>query len=119
MKAIIGLGKYFFAVPLFIFGIFHFMSADAMAGMAFGQVWLVYLTGLALIAAGASIIMGKMDKLAALLLALMLILFVVLVHLKGAMDGDQGSTAALLKDIMLAGGALMYASMAKDNSVVN
>lgn len=118
MKSVIGLGKYLFALPLLVFGIFHFMGANDMAGMAFGQVWLVYLTGLALIAAGISIIIGKFDKLAALLLALMLILFVILIHLKGALDGDQASMAALLKDIMLAGAALMYAAMAKDSKFV-
>ena len=118
MKSVIGLGKYLFALPFLVFGVFHFMHGEGMAGMAFGQTWLVYFTGLALIAAGVSIIIGKLDKLAALLLALMLILFVLLVHLKGAMDGDQGSMMALLKDIMLAGGALMYASMAKDSKFI-
>ncbi len=59
-----------------------------------------------------------MDKLAAVLLALMLLIFVLSIHLPGVMGGSESSMPALLKDIALAGGALMYAGMAKDNAVI-
>ena len=122
MNAIINLGKYLFAIPFAIFGIMHFMNADAMAGMAPGGVGMVYFTGAALIAAAVSIIIGKMDKLASVLLAVMLILFVLLIHLPGVMSGDEAqmmiSMPALLKDFALAGGALVYAGNAKDNFVI-
>ncbi len=121
MKSITGLGKYLFAVPMLIFGVFHFMGANDMAGMVPlpGGVFWVYLTGAALIAAAISIFIGKLDKLAAVLLALMLLIFVFTIHLGGAMSGDQSAVAGFLKDLALAGGALMYAhSMAKDNAVI-
>ena len=119
MNAIINLGKYFFALPMAIFGIFHFMSADTMAEMApFGGAIMVYVTGLALIAAAVSIIIGKMDKLASVLLALMLLIFVFSIHLPGVMGGNEMAMPSLLKDVALAGGALMYASMAKDDAVI-
>lgn len=119
MNAVLNIGKYLFAIPFAIFGLFHFMSADAMKGMAFGSTALVYLTGVALIAASVSILIGKMDKLAATLLGVMLLLFVFIIHLKGASAGDQGATSMLLKDLMLAGAAWMYAgNLAKDNSVI-
>ncbi len=123
MNAIINLGKYLFAIPFAIFGIMHFMNAEAMAGMTpFGGVIMVYITGLALVAAAVSIIIGKMDKLASVLLALMLLIFVFAIHLPGVMSGDEAqmmiSMPNVLKDTMLAGGALMYASMAKDNAVI-
>jgi putative oxidoreductase len=119
MNAVLGLGKYLFAVPFAIFGIFHFMSLDAMASFAPGGSISVIISGVGLIAAALSMLIGKLDKLAAVLLALMLILFVAFIHAKGAMAGDQNATAALLKDIMLAGASLMYAgSMAKDNAVI-
>lgn len=119
MNSILNLGKYLFALPFAVFGLFHFMSADAMSGMAFGSPILVYLTGACLIAATISILIGKYDKLATVLLGLMLVLFVFIIHLKGAMAGDQSATAGLLKDLSLAGGALMYAkTMAKDNAVI-
>ncbi len=123
MNAIINLGKYLYAIPMAIFGIMHFMNADAMAEMApFGGAIMVYITGLALVAAAVSIIIGKMDKLASLLLALMLLIFVFSMHLPGVMSGDEAqmmtAMPALLKDTALAGAALMYASMAKDNAVI-
>lgn len=119
MNAILNLGKYLYAIPFLIFGTFHFMNADAMAGMAFGSPILVYVTGVALVAASISMLIGKYDKLATVLLALMLLLFVFLIHLSGAIEGDQSSTGNLLKDTMLAGAALMYAKhVAKDNAVI-
>lgn len=108
-----------YAIPFAIFGLFHFMNAEAMKGMAFGSSILVYLTGAALIAATVSMLIGKLDKLAATLLGVFLILMVLLVHLSGAMDGDQSSVTMLLKDLMLSGGAFMYAkNEASDSSVV-
>ncbi|MBP9209726.1 MAG: hypothetical protein KBF37_05300 [Saprospiraceae bacterium] len=117
MNALLGLGKYLFALPMAIFGVLHFMNAEGMAGMPpIGGTIAVYLVGVALIAFAVSVFLGKMDKLAAVLLAAMLLLFVVFIHLKPAMAGDMGG---LLKDLALAGGALMYAqNLAKDKSVI-
>ena len=67
MNSIIGLGKYLLAIPMGVFGLMHFMAADKMAGMAPGGSITVYITGIALIAAAVSIIIGKYDKLAAVL----------------------------------------------------
>lgn len=121
MNALLSAGKYLFAIPFLIFGAFHFMNAEAMAGMVplpGGVIW-VYLTGLGLIAAAVSIFMGKMDKLATFLLGAMLLIFVLALHLKGAMDGDQMSTSMLLKDMSMAGAAWLYAShVAKDDAVI-
>jgi uncharacterized membrane protein YphA (DoxX/SURF4 family) len=116
MNAVLNLGKYLFAVPFAVFGVFHFMYAEAMKGMAFGSTILVYITGAALVAATVSMLIGKMDKLAAVLLAVFLLLTAFLVHLNDAMAGDPG---AFLKDLALAGAALMYAGhAAKDNAVI-
>lgn len=121
MNALLSAGKYLFAIPFLIFGAFHFMNANAMAGMVplpGGAIW-VYLTGLGLIAAAVSIFIGKMDKLATFLLGVMLLIFVLALHLKGAMAGDQAATTGLLKDVALAGAAWLYAgNLAKDNAVI-
>lgn len=118
MNAVLNLGKYFFAIPFAVFGILHFIGADAMAAMAPGGVIMVYITGLAHLAAAAAIFMGKYDKLAAVLLALMLIIFALAVHLPN-MAADGNELGNILKNIALAGGALMYAqTLAKDNSVI-
>jgi uncharacterized membrane protein len=100
-----------------IFGLFHFISGPAMAGMVpatipGGVLW-VYLTGIALIAAAVAILTDKMAKLASVLLAALLLVFVLVIHLKGAMAGDQAAIASLLKDIAIAGGALVFAGTRK------
>ncbi|MFQ5445375.1 MAG: DoxX family protein [Saprospiraceae bacterium] len=125
MNAVLNLGKYIFAIPFAVFGVMHLMNADAMAGMSpFGGAIVVYITGVALIAAAVSIIIGKMDKLATTLLALFLILTTLLVHAKGLSNAaDEMASAAsmgnLLKDLALAGAAMLYAShAAKDNAVI-
>ena len=119
MNGIINLGKYIFALPIAIVGLFHFMNAKGMATMApFGGEIMIYITGAALIAAAVSIFIGKMDKLASLLLALLLLIILLSVWLPGAIDGDQTATSMVLKDLGLTGAALMYAGMAKDKSVV-
>jgi putative oxidoreductase len=126
MKAFLSLGRWLFAIPFGIFGLFHLMNADAMSAavpayMPAASLW-IYLSGLGLLGACVSIIMGKYDKLATTALAVMLILFVALLHLNGAMAGGDGAHAAiasLLKDMSLAGAAMMYAqNYAKDNSII-
>ncbi|GJM32155.1 MAG: hypothetical protein DHS20C18_11560 [Saprospiraceae bacterium] len=87
-----------------------------------GLIW-VYITGIGLIAATVSIIIGKYDKLAATLLGLMLLIFVLSVHLPGVMEGGEAQMKSMpnfLKDLALAGAAWMYAggAVAKDASVV-
>lgn len=79
-----------------------------------GSVFWVYLTGTALLAAGISIIIGKKAQLAAQLLGLMLILFAIMVHLPGALDGNQMSTASFLKDVALGGGAWILSAQLKN-----
>ena len=109
-------GRVLFGLPFAIFGLFHFMAASKMAGMVplpGGQFW-VYLTGVALIAASIAILSKKLGRIASLLLALMLIIFVLAIHLPGTMGAESQqammqSMTNLLKDVALAGGALLYA----------
>ena len=107
-----------FAVPMAIFGIFHFMGANDMAGMvpSFipGGIFWVYLTGLGLILAAVAILIQKKARLACLLLAAMLIIFVLTIHLPGLSENMQASMPSLLKDAALAGGALCFAGTAKE-----
>lgn len=114
------IGKYVYATPFLIFGIFHFLKADMYAGIVpsfipFPVLW-VYVTGAGLVAAAISIFINKKTKLATTLLAVLLGLFIVLVHFKGAASGDIPSTVSLLKDLGLLGGALVIAGISKDNT---
>lgn len=123
MQTVISLGKYLFAIPLFIFGLMHLMSADQMASMAPGGAFMVYFTGLCLLAGSVSVMMGKYDKLASVLIALLLLLFLI-PHVQGMMNAtDEGTKAMqminILKNISMAGGALAYAALAKDGRYVS
>lgn len=122
ITTLINAGKYFYAIPFIIFGFFHFAGAQDMAQSMLGDcpvgVYLVYFTGLALILAGISIIIDKMARLATLLLALMLFLFIVSMHIPAMMNAAsdmamQMSMAAALKDLALMGAALSYAGSFK------
>jgi len=127
MNAFLSLGRWVFALPFAIFGLFHFLNADAMANyvvpayMPAKAIW-VYLSGAGLIAATVSMLIGKYDKLATTLLGFFLLLLVLIVHLPGAMAGGEGAQASmsmLLKDLALAGASMMYAlNYAKDKAVI-
>ncbi len=108
--------RYLYAIPFGIFGVMHFINGSEMAGYvpAFipGGVFWVYLVGVCLLAACASILIGKYTKLACLLLALLLIIFVLTMHLPGVINDPESvaSMSGLLKDTALAGGALILAN---------
>ncbi len=111
--------RFLFAIPIGIFGLFHFMNGPAMAGMvpSFipGGVFWVYLTGAALLAASVSLIIRKKDKLAGLLLGGLLLIFVLTIHLPDVIAGDmEKAMPNLLKDTALAGAAFMLAGMGND-----
>lgn len=115
------IGKIVFALPFGVFGLMHFMAGDAMAGMvpSFlpGGVFWVYLAGAALLAACISLLIGKMTKMASLLLAALMLIFVLTIHLPGVMaggDAAQMSMSGLLKDLALAGAALFISSKSTD-----
>lgn len=115
MKNLGMLGKILFCIPFLAFGIMHLMSGSQMAGMVpsyfpGGVAW-IYITGLAQILAVVSILSGKQAKLASTLLAVMLLIFVLTVHLPSVMDPvtQQMAMSGLLKDLGLAGAALMLA----------
>lgn len=115
-KIVSPIAKYLFAIPFIIFGLFHFMSGAEMAEMVpipGGVIW-VYLTGVALIAAGVSVLIGKMTRTALLLLGIMLLLFVFILHIPAASGGDEAAMGNILKDVALAGGAWILASRYDD-----
>ncbi len=119
MKNLGMLGKILFCIPFLAFGLMHLMNANQMAGMVpsyipGGVLW-IYITGLAEILAVISILSGKQTKLATLLLAVLLIIFVLTIHLPGVSDPatQQMAMSGLLKDLGLAGAAMMMSANAK------
>lgn len=111
------IGRYLFALPFGVFGIMHFVAANQMAAIvpAYlpGGVFWVYLTGAALLAACTSIMAQVRTKQACILLAVMLAMFALMVHLPALLGGDQMAMGSLLKDLSLAGGALVMGNRYK------
>jgi len=79
------IGRYLFALPLFIFGTQHFMYGPFIAGLVPrwipGHLFWAYFVGAAFIAAGISITTGNKSSLAATLLGSMFLLWVLILHL--------------------------------------
>lgn len=118
MKNLSFIGKLLYALPMAMFGFFHFMGADSMTGMVPSflpapVIW-VYLTGLALVLAALAIIIGKKAKLATTLLGTMLLLFAVLLWLPGFIDQAQPDAGMFLKDTALAGAAFFMSAHLKN-----
>jgi uncharacterized membrane protein YphA (DoxX/SURF4 family) len=117
MKNLTTIGRILFALPFAVFGLNHFIMVDFFTEQfSFfipGTSFSILLTGAGLIAASVSIIFKKYIKLACLLLALMLFIFIVAIHIPHLFDEAKKMMAmfGLLKDVALMGGALMIAGI--------
>ena len=103
-----------FAITIAVFGIRNIMKAGSMETIVpdyvpGGVAW-VYISGIGMVAAAIAIILNNnITRIACYLLALMLLLFVVMLHLKPAIDGNPGN---LLKDTAIAMGAIIIGNLA-------
>jgi len=119
MKNLTTIGRILFALPFGIFGLNHFLMADFYTGMVStfipGAGFTVMLTGIALIAASISIIIKMYIKLSCILLAILLFIFIAVIHIPNLFKESESIFAmfALLKDTALMGGALMIAGIYK------
>jgi putative oxidoreductase len=103
-----------YAVIILIFGATHFVQSQEMrnyvpAFVPGGGIW-VYITGTLLIAAGIAILINKKARLAAILLAVLLLSFALTIHLPRVIDGNASGVGQIMKDIGLSAGALLIAS---------
>ena len=112
---------YLLSVVMIIFGIYHIrhphnMLAFVPTDLPGGINW-VYVVGIVLILAALAFIFNKFVKITAYLLALMLIIFVLMVHLPnynqaGDAEMRQDALINLLKDTAIAAFALHIAGSA-------
>jgi uncharacterized membrane protein len=108
-------GGLFLAVPMAVFGAQHFTAAIFVARLVPswipGHLFWTYFVGVALITAALSIVAGKQARLAAGLLAVLLFLFVSLMHLPtlAGHPQDRIQLAVALRDLTFSGGALALA----------
>jgi uncharacterized membrane protein YphA (DoxX/SURF4 family) len=104
-------GRVIYAVPFAIFGLFHLVSASAMAGEVpawvpgGGALWVV-VTGIAMVAASVSLLTDRLTRWSGPLLALLLGVYVLTLHIPGVLAGEPISIPMLLKDVALAGAAV-------------
>jgi uncharacterized membrane protein len=117
MDKTIRLGRYFFAISMAAFGIQQFIIADFVPGLVPvsagmpGRSFLVYLTGLVLIIAGASVLANQKARLMACLLGLLWFLWVILLHVPklAANPRDGGEWTTAFETLAIGGAALVLA----------
>jgi uncharacterized membrane protein YphA (DoxX/SURF4 family) len=123
MNKITTLGKWLFIIPFAIFGFLHFGPLEfslpyVPAWLPFPTFW-VYFIGICLFAFAISASIGKLDKLASLLLAILLLVFVFTIHIPKAASGDFVGVIGATRDICMAGASILYgAFIAKDNRFI-
>ncbi len=110
---------YLLAVVMIVFGVFHLTNAHDLVvyvppSIPGGINW-VYLVGVAYILVGISFILNKFVKMAGYMLAVLLFVFVVVIHLPnylyaGATESRTGALISLLNDLAIGGFALHIAA---------
>lgn len=118
-KILSQIGRILFGIPFLIFGINHFIAGSKMAGMVPSYLpfhtFFIYLVGAALILAAISLFINVKLKLAMILLAILMFIFVLTIHLPGMLHGGphgQYFMIMLLKDFALGAAALFIAGNA-------
>ena len=114
-KTLVETGRIIFAIPFLVFGINHFINLEALSGMYTTFIpltaYTIILSGIAMIAAGISIMVRKYIRLSCSLLAGMLFIFIVTIHIPQLFEPDKTyhvmGLINLLKDVCLMGGSLM------------
>jgi uncharacterized membrane protein len=112
---IVAYGPVFFAVPLAVFGLQHFVLFNtvklAVPDWMPGRFFWVLIVGAALIATCLSFLADIKAGLAALLVGIMLFLFVLLIYVPNLLENphDRFALTMPLRDLALCGGALAYA----------
>ena len=112
IERLILFGPVFYAAPLAAFGTEHFTVADGVASLI--PSWIpwhlfwTYFVGVCLIAAALSLVMGVPARLAAALLGVLFLLFVVLMDFPAWAQNpsDRFSAALMLRQLAFSGGAL-------------
>jgi uncharacterized membrane protein len=105
--------RFLFAITIFIFGVMNFMYAPEMVGIVpswlpGGVLW-VYLMGATFFAIAGAILLKKKARLAALIFAALMLLFVLTVYLPKVLNGDMTAWNGLLKDVLIGAGAIEFA----------
>jgi len=114
---IVALTNLCFAIPLAVFGAEHFSLGNSMIGlvplyMPWRLFW-IYFVGVALIIASLSIATRIQVRWSGLLFGIMMLLFVAMIHLPGAVrSGDRIIWTIVIREMSFGGGGLVLAGIA-------
>ena len=117
LDRIVALTHLCFAIPLAVFGAEHFSLGSSMIGlvppyMPWRLFW-IYFVGVALIIASLSIATKIQVRWSGPLFAIMMFLFVALIHLPGAVkSGDRIIWTIVIRELSFGGGGLVLAGIA-------
>ena len=129
LDRIVALTYLCFAIPLAVFGTEHFALGSSMIGLVPSYMPLrlswIYFVGVALIVASLSIATRIQVRWSGLLFAIMMFLFVAMIHFPGAIkSGDRIIWTIVIREMSFAGGGLVLAGIAfrrlsrKGNSLI-
>jgi uncharacterized membrane protein len=118
MDRVLGLGRFFFAIPMVGFGVQYMVYGRYLGGLPPVPPWTpggtfgAYLTGAVLIVAGASILANWKARLSATVLGLLFLLCVLLLHTErlSAIIHNGNDRTRALEPLALAGAAFMLAA---------
>ena len=122
MNKIISLGKWLFPLSFLFYVGLHFGLPEVGAAMIpkfipFPLFWN-YLTGALILAFIISCLVGKLDKLAAVLMAFYVLLMIFLIHVPRAAESEN-DMLNIFRNLMVIGALLVYAQFsANDKTVV-
>jgi len=113
MKPLELIARIVFCIPMIISGIVHFSRTSLVARwvpsyLPAREIW-VYATGAGFILASIAIIIHRKSRIAAAALGTMLLLFALLIHMKGFLKGSPMYSGLFLRDISLAGASFFIA----------
>jgi uncharacterized membrane protein len=114
---IVALTNLCFAVPLAVFGAEHFSLGSSMIGLVPPympvRLFWIYFVGAALIVASLSIATKIHVRWSGLLFGIMMLLFVAMIHLPGAIrSGDRIIWTIVFREMSFGGGGLVLAGVA-------
>ena len=117
LNRIVALTNLCFAIPLAVFGAEHFALGNSMIGLVPpympGRLSWIYIVGVALIIASLSIATRIQVRWSGLLFAIMMFLFVAMIHLPGAIkSGDRIIWTIVIREMSFGGGGLVLAGIA-------
>lgn len=126
LESLVPLGRFFFGVMLFVFGIDHFLYAQGVATLVPewipGSMFWTYFAGVALIGAGGSIIFKFQLQVVAVLTGIMIFIWFLILHIPRAvampdlLNGNE--ITSVMQSLAFSGVSFVLAFTQGENSSI-